>query len=260
MRELEPYNLAALEGNEPPQATPSPAPPTGRALTPLSRTSFEKRKKQHFSGFLQLLLPIYSFILISSVDDLEFCFAAFFGRCDAQSCVYAFFEFWDVGDDAYHAACVLEVDECIHGAVQGVGVEGTEAFVDEHGIKTDAALSGLDDVGKAKGQGQGCQEGFAAGKCIGRAGTSCEAVGDFKRQSALPQSAFVCHAVEGVSPPAHGEKTEVRSIGYVVKECAKDVSFQGDPCLLSACEVIKASYKAFLLAEVFQFLLDGSGV
>lgn len=120
---------------------------------------------RHFDSPFSYIL--YSFILTSSVDDLEFCFAAFFCGCDTQACVYAFFEFGDVRNDAYHAACVLEVDECIHGAVQGVGVEGAEAFVNEHGIKTDAALPGLDNVGKAKSQRQGCQEGFSAGKGIG---------------------------------------------------------------------------------------------
>jgi hypothetical protein len=45
-------NLAALEGNEPPQALPAPAPPTGRALTPLNRTSFEKRESSALANFV----------------------------------------------------------------------------------------------------------------------------------------------------------------------------------------------------------------
>ncbi|WP_258872962.1 hypothetical protein [Streptomyces sp. M7] len=59
--------------------------------------------------------------------------------------------------------------------MEGVFVEGAEAFVDEEGVQCLAAGFGGDDVGQAQGGGEGDVEGFAAGEGVG-GGTAYGAV------------------------------------------------------------------------------------
>src|SRR4051794_29036396 len=58
-------------------------------------------------------------------------------------------EFGHVADDAYGAAAVAEAVEDVHDLVEGVLVEGAEAFVHEEGADLGAAGLGGDDVGQA---------------------------------------------------------------------------------------------------------------
>ena len=57
-----------------------------------------------------------------------------------------------MGNDAYEASRILEVNQGIHGAVQRFGVKGAETFIDEHGIEPYSSLPGLDHVGKTQCQ------------------------------------------------------------------------------------------------------------
>ena len=64
--------------------------------------------------------------------------------------VDAVFQFLHVGDDADEAAAFLEIHESFNGEIEGLDVEGAEAFVDEDGVEADAAGVAGDDIGKAK--------------------------------------------------------------------------------------------------------------
>ena len=52
----------------------------------------------------------------------------------------------------------------VHRLIKGILVQGAEAFINEHGVKTDAAGMGLNLIRQADCQGQGCKEGLAAGQ------------------------------------------------------------------------------------------------
>ena len=70
----------------------------------------------------------------------------------------------DVGDDADEAVALGQLVEGLEGLLQGVVVEGSEAFVDEHGVELNAACRLLYLIGKAEGEGQGGLELLAAGE------------------------------------------------------------------------------------------------
>ena len=91
--------------------------------------------------------------LVLSCDYL-YAAAAFAVGADADLGVYAFQQFFAVGDDAYTAVALtgdeLQFVEGGHDAVEAFLVEGAEAFVDEEAVDI--------EVGPVKG-GEGQREG-----------------------------------------------------------------------------------------------------
>ena len=79
-------------------------------------------------------------------------------------------QFGDMADEADGAVVGAEGVEDVEDLVEGVFVEGAEAFVDEEGVQGVAAGFVGDDVGQAEGEGQGGEEGFAAGEGVGLCG------------------------------------------------------------------------------------------
>ncbi len=59
-------------------------------------------------------------------------------------------EVCDVRDDAYQAITFCQLVECLESLLEGVLIEGSETFVNEHGIELDATCRLLYLVGEAK--------------------------------------------------------------------------------------------------------------
>ena len=57
-----------------------------------------------------------------------------------------------VGDDADGAPAGAQVVDLGHDRLEGVGVQGAEALVDEEGLQAHAPGLGRDDVGQGEGQ------------------------------------------------------------------------------------------------------------
>lgn len=95
-----------------------------------------------------------------------------------------------MADDPDGAVVGAQGVQDIEDFVEGVFVEGSEAFVDEKRVQGVAACFVGDDVGQSKSQGQGGEEGFASGEGVGLAGAACPGVGDLKAQAgAAPRAA-----------------------------------------------------------------------
>lgn len=73
-----------------------------------------------------------------------------------------FLEGFDVADEAeLDAFAFLEAGQGFHDDLEGVGVEGTEAFVEEEGFDGEGDARA---VSEAKGEGEGDDKGLAAGE------------------------------------------------------------------------------------------------
>ena len=69
-----------------------------------------------------------------------------------------------VADHADRAAVLAQGVEDVEHVVEGLGVEGAEALVDEQGLQVGAAGLVGDDVGQAEREGQGDDERLATGQ------------------------------------------------------------------------------------------------
>ena len=71
-------------------------------------------------------------------------------HCDALGDLVA--QLGHVGDDADGAPAGAQVVDLGHDRLEGVGVQGAEALVDEEGLQAHAPGLGRDDVGQGEGQ------------------------------------------------------------------------------------------------------------
>lgn len=109
---------------------------------------------------------------------------------DVQAAADASAQFGDVADQADGAVVGAQGVQDVEDLVEGVFVEGAEAFVDEEGVQGAAAGFGSDDVGQSQGQGEGGEEGLAAGKGVGVAFPAGPGVEDLQAQTgAAPRAA-----------------------------------------------------------------------
>ena len=178
---------------------------------------------------------------------------------DGQAGVDAFLQFRYVGDDADQAAAAAQGRQGLQGIIQGFTVKGAEAFVDEHRIQVDAAGIRLDDVGQAQGQGEGGQEGFAAGQGVGRPGIARVVVVDFDVQADLFDPLVVPRpgALQAVTLTAHALQAAVGGGQDFVEEGAEDVAFKIDARLLAGDEFVDGADGFISFGQVPAFLLQG---
>lgn len=100
-------------------------------------------------------------------------------------------QFGDMADDPDGAVVGAQGVQDVEDLVEGVLVEGAEAFVDEERVQGVAASFVGDDVGQSESQGQGSEEGFASGERVGLAGAAGPGVGDLEPQAgAAPRAAW----------------------------------------------------------------------
>ena len=86
------------------------------------------------------------------LHDLKLRAASLLRRTDLEAGIDALLELRHMGNDADKTAGALQIDQCIHRAVQCFRIQRTEAFVDEQGIEVYAALPCLHDIGKPQGK------------------------------------------------------------------------------------------------------------
>src|SRR5690625_7855335 len=86
-----------------------------------------------------------------------------------------------MGDHADGAAVVGELADLGDHPVQGLGVEASEALVDEQCLHLHSPGLTGDDVGQAEREGEGDDEGLAPGEGLGKAGLVGAVVDDLQR-------------------------------------------------------------------------------
>ena len=137
----------------------------------------------------------------------------------------------DMADHANHAAAVAQGVEGVHHVVEGVGIQGTEALVDEEGADVGALLvdPGFlgDHVGQAQGEREGDHEGLAAGQGHRVAGLSRPLVADEQRQTTAGLSrAPEGGVLEGVALVGHPGKPSVGRVDHLAKTPGQHVGRQ----------------------------------
>src|SRR5699024_7860874 len=65
--------------------------------------------------------------------------ASFVHRSHFQYVLHPFLQLFDVGYDAHHLAACLQFNQCTDCHIQSFRVERAEPFIDQHGVKADAA-------------------------------------------------------------------------------------------------------------------------
>ena len=86
---------------------------------------------------------IYALELVSNPTIIHFVFGD-------NDLTVDLLEVCDVRDDAYQAITFCQLVECLESLLEGVLIEGSETFVNEHGIELDATCRLLYLVGEAK--------------------------------------------------------------------------------------------------------------
>lgn len=74
-----------------------------------------------------------------------------------------------MGDDAHQPVPVREPRQGLQGQLQSLFAEGAEALVHKQCVHLDATGGGLHLVRQPQSQGEGGEEGLAAGKSVGAA-------------------------------------------------------------------------------------------
>ena len=121
-----------------------------------------------------------------------------------------------------------------------------------------AARIGLNDVGQAQGQGQGCQEGLAARQGVGRTGIARIVVIDFDIQADLLDPLVVpgLGTLQAVPLAAHALQASVGGGQDFIEEGPEDVAFKVDARLLTGNEFIDGADSLISFGQVLAFLLQ----
>ena len=134
-----------------------------------------------------------------------------------------------MGDDAHQAVALGEGEQGLHGLVQGLVVQGAEALVHKHGIQPDASRAGLDHVAQTQGQGQGGQEGFAAGQALDAALAAVAVVDDIQLQAALALAVLrLGAALQLVLAVGHHRQAQVGPTDDLLKIGGLDIGLQAE--------------------------------
>jgi hypothetical protein len=132
-----------------------------------------------------------------------------------------------VADDSDGAVVGAQGVEDVEDFVEGVFVEGAEAFVDEEGVQGVAAGFVGDDVGQSEGQGEGGEEGLAAGESVGLAGAAGPGVGDLQAEAgACTAGGLVVGVGEGVAAFGHDVQAGVGGGDDFFEEGGQDVGLE----------------------------------
>ena len=120
--------------------------------------------------------------------------------------------------------------EHAHDRVEGFGVEGAEALVDEQGVDLDAAALGADDVGQAERQGEGGHEALPARQRLGGPPDAGVLVEDVEPETAAGAVAALGVAVqERVAAAGHLLQPPAGDLGHLLEPGGEHEGLQPHP-------------------------------
>ena len=130
---------------------------------------------------------------------------------------------WDMGDEADGPVLddqgIEDLQDEVESARTVLGVETSEAFVDEDRVETHLPARRLDDIRQAQSEGEGRDEGLSAGQGRCRAGPARVKVEDLEAQTP-PTASGIEIAFEPIAPGRHGGEPQIGRVQDLIEHRA----------------------------------------